>query len=328
MPGLKVLFITGSFAEDGNTIAGYIQSSQHRLVGILEPFAGKKPVASLPKDKTKALLVSTYELLTRQFISAKNYAAKNSIAYRAMYKGDKEDELEAWVRKIQPDVILIYSMPYLLAKKIYSLAAHGAINVHLAMLPKFRGPEPLFWSYYFFDRASGTTLHYINEGIDTGNIISQLPFEIPVGMRAKAAISQQMPSVAKELILPAFDKMVAGTLTSYTQPAESPTIYAGRIKEEQLSTLIDWQNWDVERIWHFMRGSENLLPKMLSITGLKLYQTLQAERYVVYNDAAIVQKTPGSIIAMGNYYCVQCRNGEIYVRATFAFLKYVNNLFS
>lgn len=75
---------------------------------------------------------------------------------------------------------LIFSIYYdrIFTKKIIDSLPHGIVNIHLAPLPKYRGVAPVTMAILNGETRHGVTLHYINEGIDTGDIISQKYFSI------------------------------------------------------------------------------------------------------------------------------------------------------
>lgn len=76
------------------------------------------------------------------------------------------------IRNLQPDFGISLSLGYILKKEFLSCFPLGCINLHPALLPYNRGSYPNVWSIVE-GTPSGVTLHYINEGIDTGDILSQ-----------------------------------------------------------------------------------------------------------------------------------------------------------
>ena len=81
------------------------------------------------------------------------------------------------VRQWKPDIALSILFGYILRPEFLSLFPKGVVNLHPALLPYNRGQYPNVWS--IIDRTpAGTSLHYIDEGIDTGDIIGQK--EVPV----------------------------------------------------------------------------------------------------------------------------------------------------
>ena len=79
------------------------------------------------------------------------------------------DKLE----KMQIDLIVSLSAPQKFKKELIKLPKYGAINLHGAYLPDYRGCFPSFWQLYNREEYAGATVHYIDENIDTGKIIIQ-----------------------------------------------------------------------------------------------------------------------------------------------------------
>ena len=76
------------------------------------------------------------------------------------------------IRQLRPDIGVSVSFGYILRRALLDLLPAGCINLHPALLPYNRGAHPNIWS--IIDRTpAGATLHYIDEGVDTGDIIAQ-----------------------------------------------------------------------------------------------------------------------------------------------------------
>lgn len=76
------------------------------------------------------------------------------------------------VKEHKPDMIISYNYKYLLTSEIIKYPEYGCINLHISLLPWNRGAHPNVWSF-LEDTPKGVTIHCIDEGIDTGNIIIQ-----------------------------------------------------------------------------------------------------------------------------------------------------------
>jgi len=84
----------------------------------------------------------------------------------------KDDETFEFIQSLQPDLILSIYWRYLLPDRIIQLPPQGCINYHPAMLPYNRGKNPNVWPI-ITGTPAGVTLHYIDTGIDTGDIVAQ-----------------------------------------------------------------------------------------------------------------------------------------------------------
>lgn len=76
------------------------------------------------------------------------------------------------VTEIKPDFIISYNYRHIISKAIIERYKDNIINLHISLLPWNRGAHPNFWSFWD-DTPKGITIHYIDEGIDTGDIIVQ-----------------------------------------------------------------------------------------------------------------------------------------------------------
>lgn len=78
----------------------------------------------------------------------------------------------AKMRELKPDIILSIFFGYILGKELIQIPGKGCINLHPAYLPYGKGQYPNVWSIVE-ETPAGATLHYVDEGIDTGDIIAQ-----------------------------------------------------------------------------------------------------------------------------------------------------------
>jgi len=82
------------------------------------------------------------------------------------------------IRGLSPDFIFSIQCARILGGDLIDIPKHGAINLHYSRLPKYRGCYPIAWSIINGEKSTGVTLHFMDEGIDTGNIISQVKIDI------------------------------------------------------------------------------------------------------------------------------------------------------
>ena len=174
--------------------------------------------------------------------------------------------LEAWIRERNPDVIVVYSMSELLRKNIWSLPRLGTINLHPSLLPSYRGPNPFFAMYADMTPEGGVTVHYIDDGEDTGDILAQASFPIPLEMRSSefVRITQERGAA---LMVEVLEKLASGETAGTRQPTTSPTPRAQNLTIKEMWERIDWDSWPTERIFHCLRYLE---PRLHEIESLEL----------------------------------------------------------
>lgn len=84
----------------------------------------------------------------------------------------------AWMHSLNADVIFCFGWSSLLKKDLLNLAPMGVIGYHPAKLPQNRGRHPLIWSLVLGLQKSASTFFFMDEGADSGDILSQVDFDI------------------------------------------------------------------------------------------------------------------------------------------------------
>lgn len=82
------------------------------------------------------------------------------------------------VEELKPDLITVVNFQQILKDEIIKIPTKGCINTHASLLPKYRGRAPLNWAMINGEKETGVTVHYIDTGIDTGDIILQKKIKI------------------------------------------------------------------------------------------------------------------------------------------------------
>lgn len=85
------------------------------------------------------------------------------------------------LEQLQPDLIVTCAYGQILPKEVLSIPDCGAVNVHASLLPKYRGSAPIQWAILNGDAKTGITLIYMDEGMDSGDIIALAECDIASG---------------------------------------------------------------------------------------------------------------------------------------------------
>jgi methionyl-tRNA formyltransferase len=88
-------------------------------------------------------------------------------------KKNYEEKIIETIKDNDINVGLMMTFPFVLSEEIIKLSAKGFINFHYGLLPQCRGPQPILWHMLNNDSEAGVTLHKVDGGIDTGEIIMQ-----------------------------------------------------------------------------------------------------------------------------------------------------------
>jgi methionyl-tRNA formyltransferase len=135
-------------------------------------------------------------------------------------------QLSAW----GADIIVVAAFGQILKKEILELTKFGCINVHASLLPRWRGAAPINAAILHGDKETGITLMKMDEGLDTGPIISQQA--IPISRRDDAgALSEKLAELGGEVLVNTLPRFVSGEITPIAQD-DSLATYAPMLKKE------------------------------------------------------------------------------------------------
>lgn len=288
------------------------------MVGVLE----SKP-REFDNFKKKSVLLdllkNIYSRVKRKDLSLSDFCKKKNIAYNFICKKN-EKEAADWIENLKPDLIVVSSMSQLLKEDILKIPPLGVINLHPSFLPKYRGANPDFWQYYDMEMNPGVTVHYVNVGEDTGDIIFQERVHIPLGTKSPARLDKLIGKLGVSLMLKAIEAIAHGNAPRTPQPVQSPTARSRNLKPEEHTQIIDWQHWPIERVWHVLRGTELWLNAIKQPVG-----RLAGQRWSIqeYEKTEMLQGIPGEIGRYKKRKCVFTKDGVIYIEINFDIKKFI-----
>lgn len=149
-------------------VAGSVKSSNVVLETLIAEGIDVLKVYSL--DNSKAENVSGYYPIHET-------AEKANIPYRLFTKLNDVTIVEE-MKALAPDFIFVVGLSQIISKEIIDSAKEGTIGLHPAPLPRYRGRAAMVWQMLLKEKSSAVTMFFIDEGMDTGDIIVQEPFEI------------------------------------------------------------------------------------------------------------------------------------------------------
>ncbi|MFC4726431.1 methionyl-tRNA formyltransferase [Glycocaulis abyssi] len=117
------------------------------------------------------------------------------------------DSLEA-IRSRSPDVLVSIAGNEIFKQPLLDIAPYGCINLHSALLPKYRGLMPSFWVLRHEEEETGVSVFFVNEGIDTGPILVQKRFKI--GEMSQRDLIRYSKIIGMDAICEALEKIHAG----------------------------------------------------------------------------------------------------------------------
>ncbi len=90
----------------------------------------------------------------------------------------RDDEFSELLSKLSPDIIVVVAYGKILPKNVIDFPKYGCINLHVSLLPKYRGAAPMQRAIMEGESETGVTIMYMDEGLDTGDIIAREVFAI------------------------------------------------------------------------------------------------------------------------------------------------------
>jgi methionyl-tRNA formyltransferase len=216
-------------------------------------------------------------LPTPQVASPLALAAANDVPAFAARRLDAP-ETAAALAALKPDVICVSCFPHRLPPAVLSLPPQGCLNVHPSLLPRFRGPAPLFWALRVGVAETGVTIHFMDENFDTGDVALQRPYPLPVGA-THAELETSLAQLGGDLLVEALQKLAAGTLPRQPQP---PGFHSDPWPGDADFALD--MNWSARHAYNFMRGTGNWeRPYFVQVQG----ETVWLDTAVSYQPEAV-----------------------------------------
>lgn len=203
---------------------------------------------------------------------------------------------------LRPDIACVACFPYRIPPNVLIIPKHGFLNIHPSLLPAYRGPTPLFWIFRNGDQEKGgVTLHWMNEGLDSGDIVSQRPLPLPDGISGPEA-DRRCASVGGEMLLAALEQIRSGAAPRRPQPPGG--FYHSQPTAEAFTLDI---NWSARRAFNFMRGTAEwnhpytlqIGSRTLTLTTADSYHpTRTLPQPIEEKDGRyLIQFTPGVLMA-------------------------------
>ncbi len=179
-----------------------------------------------PKGRGKKMTMS----------EVKEAALKNNLPVFQPEKIKKQtsiDQLKLW----KPDLIVVAAYGQIISKNILDLPKYGCINVHASLLPKYRGASPIHYALLNGEKETGITIMKMDEGMDTGEIISNFQFLISNDDNLISLYSR-LANLGAKLLVKTIPDYIAGKIKLKKQDNNQAT-YTKIINKKD--GLIDWQ---------------------------------------------------------------------------------------
>jgi methionyl-tRNA formyltransferase len=186
----------------------------------------------------------------------------------------------------EPELFVMSNWRRWLSPDVYRLAPHGAINAHDALLPAYRGFAPINWAVAAGERETGVTVHVVDEGLDTGDILVQE--RVPIGFEETATdVYQRTLPLFPELVAKAVGQLESGTAAPVAQDRSGASFFHRRSRRD---IRIDWQRTPAA-VYNLVRAQSDPYP-----SAFTLHDGTELEILSARLRAGSYRGTPGQIV--------------------------------
>ena len=141
------------------------------------------------------------------------------------------------IAALHPDVIVVVAYGQILPRSVLEIPAIACLNVHASLLPRWRGAAPIQAAIAAGDSETGITIMYMDEGLDTGEILLQRRLAI-APEETGASLHDRLAELAPDALLQALRELRAGSAPRVPQDSSAST-YAPKLRRDD--GLIDWK---------------------------------------------------------------------------------------
>ena len=207
----------------------------------------------------------------------------------------------------QPDVIAVACFSQRIPRVILELPRLGCLNVHPSLLPANRGPVPLFWTFREGHEKTGITIHLMDEGMDTGDILAQAPLTVPDGI-SYTELELQCARLGGELLVRTIRELCEGRAVRTPQD-ETKSSYHSFPSDDDF--VVQAANWSAHHVYNFICGVAGWGEPIRLYADDKRFIVREAVSYSHRNGTNTSAETCSWL---GEELRVRCRDGWVRVK--------------
>ena len=203
------------------------------------------------------------------------------------------------LKNLDFDLLVTCAYGQILPKEILDMPKYGPINVHASLLPKYRGASPINFAIFNGEEKTGVTLMYMDEGMDTGDIIVQ--DSLDVNGDNYGELYKRLSVLGADLLFENLDYLVSGNVEHHKQNDEEAT-YTTLIKRE--FEHIDFNNNGI----NIINKIKGLNPEPLANT---IINGLELKIVDAHFEGANVEEVGKIVEISKNQFKITCKDGYI-----------------
>ncbi len=194
--------------------------------------------------------------------------------------------------ELDPDLLVVVAYGHILSGSLLAIPRFGAINIHASLLPRHRGPAPIQWSIINGDTETGVTSMWMDEGMDTGDILLTARMSIQPEDTSET-LHHRLADQGGRLLIDTLKQLEAGSLVGTSQDDAEAT-YAPFLKKKD--GCIDWSK-DAKSLDAFVRGMHPW-PGAFTFLAGKRFRILRAKeipKEIDEKPGTILEGFPGDL---------------------------------
>ena len=135
----------------------------------------------------------------------------------------RDGSSDALIEQLAPDIIVVVAYGCIIPPQLLHIAKYGCINLHVSLLPKYRGSAPIQWAVLNGDAETGVSIMQLDEGLDTGDVLMVEPVAIDPE-ETSGELFDRVSAVGAKTLVDALAKIEAGQLTPVPQDHSKATL--------------------------------------------------------------------------------------------------------
>ena len=161
----------------------------------------------------------------------------------------RDGSSDALIQELAPDIIVVVAYGCIIPPQLLHVAKYGCINLHVSLLPKYRGSAPIQWAVLNGDAETGVSIMQLDEGLDTGDVLMVEPVAIDPE-ETSGELFDRVSAVGAKTLVDALAKIEAGQLTPVPQDHSKATLAPPLSKDTARFAFTE----DAAHIHNWVRG--------------------------------------------------------------------------
>jgi methionyl-tRNA formyltransferase len=260
-----------------------------RIVWIGFHMEGKKALEEVSKNNKVVACISLNNASTKRsgVLDYSVIALQLGIPYHEVSHINDDESVEL-IRKYSPDLLVVLGWSQVLSKKVLEVPRIGTLGAHASLLPAYKGSAPINWALINGLSKSGNTLMWLNPGIDTGDIVDQISFEITLFDTCET-LYLKVAEINSIMLLRTLEKIRLGNIFGKPQKITDEPILKRRKPSDG---LIDFRQTS-KKVYDFIRALTRPYPGAFTM--------LNGEQVFIWKASLLelnCQKQVGAVVSV------------------------------